>query len=255
MKKYKHIVILGSSYKQGKRIALDFYDNLDKFKSFIEKINKEGKNKKIGLPIATHVLKINSKKWEDVQKDDQFFKGVELMEDEDKFINLLIEDDSISSLDIANYLLTKTKCTHTKLHKILYFLYADYLVQYGEKLFNDEIYAFHYGPVVKEVFSKYSTLKPDEFELYNLDENVIKLIKKELKDPIEARILITNLGVEKINFIDKNFAKYNNASTQTLIDLTHKPNTPWSKRFDKNHLSNIITDDDIKEFHKNELLK
>ena len=42
--------------------------------------------------------------------------------------------------------------TNLKLQKLLYFAQVEYLKEHDEKLFNEEIQAWQYGPVVKEVY-------------------------------------------------------------------------------------------------------
>ena len=42
-----------------------------------------------------------------------------------------------------------------KLQKVLYFLQAQYLVSYNKKLFDDEIEAWGFGPVVPSVYHEY----------------------------------------------------------------------------------------------------
>ncbi|MDT2193876.1 type II toxin-antitoxin system antitoxin SocA domain-containing protein [Paenibacillus larvae] len=38
------------------------------------------------------------------------------------------------------------------MQKLLYYVYADFLLATGKKLFKEPIVAFEYGPVVEEVF-------------------------------------------------------------------------------------------------------
>lgn len=65
-----------------------------------------------------------------------------------------------SALDIAKYVINK--CTMEKqpisnlqLQKILYFLQRQYITNNGTVLFNDEIQAWQFGPVVPEVYFQY----------------------------------------------------------------------------------------------------
>ena len=250
----KHIIVLGSSFKTGKRIALDFCSDNDKYKKFIEKINCINKSGSKKIMIATHLLTTETGKWDEIVKMDHFFKNIDVIKDENEFIKLILDDNNITALDVADYLLTKAECSHTRLHKILYFMYADYLCLYNKKLFDGTIYAFNYGPVIYEVYKKYSSLKDEEKKNYIVDDREIKLISKKYKNPVEVRILIANLGVEKINLINEELKKYKNIKTEDLVNLTHKKNTPWSKNYDKGSLFNKIPDSDIRKLHKNEVI-
>ena len=143
----RHIIVLGSSFKKGKRIALDYIeneDNLNRILRLLKVLNERVEDSNI----AFHSFSSESMKWEDLAKQDKFFEGVSLVKNERDFIRLIQDDKKLSSLDVADYILTKFKCTHTRLEKLTYFCYADYLCRYNQKLFDDKIYAFKYGPVV-----------------------------------------------------------------------------------------------------------
>lgn len=65
-----------------------------------------------------------------------------------------------AALDVAKYVINK--CTIEKhpisnlqLQKILYFLQKKYLVDKGRRLFEDDIEAWQFGPVVPEVYYQY----------------------------------------------------------------------------------------------------
>lgn len=247
----KHIILLGSSYSTGKRIALDYGDDFNKYENDINELNKL-KNKQFS--IATHAIEITSENWKDVIKTDSFFEGVELVRNKSSFIKLLSNDKEVTSLDIANYILTQFNCTHTKLEKLTYFCYADYLCKYNKKLFNDKIYAFKYGPVVKSIYNKY---KRSNYELYGnpeitIDEKNIE-INKKYKMPVKSRIIASNDGIEKINSIDDTLKNYGQYNADTLIAITHKEGTPWTINDKGKKPYKEISDDDILKYHKYEM--
>ena len=250
----KHIIILGSSYLTGKRIALDYCDNdLHELEKIITELNKLNKTSKKQFSIATHTIDAKSEKWSDVVKTDSFFDKVELVNNKFEFIRLLSDDKEISSLDIANYILTQYECTHTRLEKLTYFCYADYLCKYNKKLFNDTIYAFKYGPVVKSIYDKY---KRSNYELYSNSETIMNekdmKINKQYEMPVRSRIIASNDGIEKINSIDETLKKYKNYDTQGLIELTHKEGTPWTINDKGKKSYKEISDDDILKYHIHE---
>ncbi|MDT2240777.1 DUF4065 domain-containing protein [Paenibacillus larvae] len=55
------------------------------------------------------------------------------------------------------------------MQKLLYYVYADFLLATGKKLFKEPIVAFEYGPVVEGVFHKYKVQRSSEID-YKEDE-------------------------------------------------------------------------------------
>ena len=65
-----------------------------------------------------------------------------------------------TAMEIANYIVgkcSKDKCTVTnlQLQKILYFLQREYLHNNGTPLFDDDIEAWQFGPVIPEVYYRF----------------------------------------------------------------------------------------------------
>lgn len=220
-----HFIFMSSSYTLGKRIALDFIVDDDKIqeklKEYLDKITAEcGKD----VSISTHMIQAEDTTWESVCKADYFFKGVEVIDGLDKFIKLIKQDRKLEGIDVAKYILSKTKCTQLKLQKLVYLCFADYLCSTGKELFTDAIYAFKYGPVVDTVYEKYKKYgyKPIEDEKENINSSVPEM-------PAKSRILFAEDGTEKIISIDTTLKEYGHLTAGQLVDLTHRESTPWSK--------------------------
>lgn len=118
-------------------------------------------------------------------------------------------------LDIAQWFINKAASevgeggeylTNLKLQKLLYYAQGCYGAMCGEKLFNEKIYNWAHGPVVKEVYSKYK----------KYHDNVINDTKRVMIDNKTEAIL---LEVHKV------FGKY---SAWALRNMTHEE-TPWKK--------------------------
>lgn len=241
----RHIIILGSSYKTGERIALDYPETSKKYKNAFTDMKKIKNALQDDTIVATHILRATSEKWEDVVKLDPFFNNIRVIKEEKEFIKLLCKDKHLTSIDVAEYILANTKCSHTKLEKLTYFCYSDYLCEFNERLFEDKIYAFKYGPVINEVYKKYKGLRID-------DINDMLPTLSDFNIPIKSRILISKNGKDKLKSIDSTIEKYKNYSTEELINLTHKENTPWAYN-DKGEVPyKTISDKDIKKYHCNE---
>lgn len=243
-----HYIIMSSSYSKGKRIALN---NLVKEKDYIELkeivqdiIKKCGKD----VSLSTHFVQTDSESWESVIEKDHFFKGVEVINSKGKFIELIQKDRTLKGLDVAKYILSKVKCTHLKLEKLVYLCFAEYLCQYGRELYIDRIYAYRYGPVVESVYEKYKGYGYKEIDDTDIDATDI------FEMPSRSRILFAEEGISKIKSIDDTLEKYGVLSAGDLVDLTHKIDTPWFLSGEGKLNNKIIKNDIIKKFHCNECI-
>ncbi len=250
----RHYILLSSSYSQGIRIALDFVDlpiESNKLQSLINRIKKAcGED----VAISLHSIEAKDAKWESVGETDAFFKDVRLISSEDAFIRLIKEDRDLRGLDVAKYILSVLdSCTHLKLEKLVYLCYAEYLCQTGgEKLFNDRIYAYRYGPVVKSVYDHYKKYAGNpigkEFSGDPIEEDL-----PGRKDMLSARsrILFAEDGLKKLRSITETIEKYRSFTGGQLIDITHRKGTPWSYS-DSTGSNKPIKDKLILEYHYKE---
>lgn len=220
----KHFMILSSSYSTGKRIAMHYV--IDK------QMNPEmliGEVKKIKelcgetVSISTHYVETESASWESVIDKDGFFEDVRVVESLLGFVNLISADRVLKGLDIAKYILATRVCTHLELEKLVYMCYADYLCSTHKRLFEDKIYAFRYGPVIKSVYEQYKGMKGIE-EGLAVDE---KWDEDYAKMPARSRILFAEDGIEKIAYIDATLEKYSCLSATELVNITHVAGGPW----------------------------
>lgn len=235
----KHFIILSSSYYEGKRIGIHYIENkFDEIEHDLERINSE-----LGdtVAISTHYITTELDTFKSVTDQDSFFENVKLIDTLPKFIKLIKKDRVLSGLDIAKYVLSKEKCTHLKLQKLIYFCYADYIVSTKNKLFDDTIYAFQYGPVIKSVYERYkgtATWLEDEVDIRNLTDEM----------PARSRILFADNGIEKLDSIGSTLDKYSRYTATQLVELTHEKNSPWDVT-DKRKFS-VIEDEVILTNHR-----
>ncbi|MBR2994426.1 DUF4065 domain-containing protein [Candidatus Saccharibacteria bacterium] len=105
--------------------------------------------------------------------------------------------------------------TNLKLQKILYFSQAEYMRENnGKKLFNNDIEAWQYGPVVKDVYEWLRgcgafAITEMDVELCNTDT---------IPDDVRE-------------FLDRMWNKYNTFSAWGLVQKTHKAGSAWSKTY------------------------
>lgn len=240
-----HYIILSSCYAKGRRIVMDFLD-IEEFENAKQKLFKEfGK----ALPISTHIIPTNSVKFSSVVDVDRYFDDVKLIKNYDKFAELIAMDRKLDGLDVALYILAKEKCSHFKLEKLTYLCYADYLCKYDKPMFEDKIYAYKYGPVVKSVLRKFGKkYDPADFETQE------SIASKTLRENFtKSRILNADDGINILYSINKTLEEYGNHSANKLIKITHKDNSPWDKAGRGNIRNSLITDELIKNYHCNEI--
>lgn len=136
---YKHKIIVGSYTGINREIALDLIieseEDEEKFKRVIKKISLD-----IKRDVKVYEVETLDTSWKSVVEKEEMFDGVLFIEKQEEFLNLLKEPNYLSSLDIANFVLTWRECTHEELERLVYLIYLEYYSEYNEKLFNDNIF-------------------------------------------------------------------------------------------------------------------
>lgn len=103
--------------------------------------------------------------------------------------------------------------TNLKLNKLLYYAQGAYLARTGSPLFHNSIEAWQLGPVVPDIYRKYKVCgkmpiptSGDKLDLECFSEDELEVLLDVMRE----------------------YGKYTGA---TLVNLTHKPDTPWSAAF------------------------
>ena len=140
-----------------------------------------------------------------------------------------------NSFDIANKILQKgaqSDCgeliSNLKLQKLLYYMQGFHLAFFETPLFDDDIFAWQYGPVVPEVYFKYKQNGNSGIES---EGNIIELDDKEEK------------------LFDEVFSVYGEYSAIGLMNLTHEE-SPWKDT----PLGERIGKDKMTEFFKTRII-
>lgn len=135
----------------------------------------------------------------------------------------------LSAFDIASWFIQYNNSqeetdllTDLKLQKLLYYAQGISIKYTGKTLFKENIYAFRYGPVVKEVYNKYQ-----KFGRNHIDETVNI---PEFENDI--RVILEDV-----------YEDYGQYSAWKLVEMTHNE-SPWLKT-EKN---SIITVEKMREF-------
>ena len=132
--------------------------------------------------------------------------------------------------------------THLKLQKLLYYAQGISLALYEKPLFNDEIEAWQHGPVVKNVYSEYSSFGRNPIQI-KIDENDEKMIT-ELEENSETNNIL--------NTTYNNFAIY---TAWQLREMTHEDGTPWDITQKEKGFGVEIEQDLIKSYFKKEIIE
>ena len=137
--------------------------------------------------------------------------------------------------EIAKKIIAKTDTEHgdtisnLKLQKMLYYMQGFHLAFFGTPLFEEEIKAWQYGPVVPSVYEAY---KRYESKAIDLPEGpIIQLTEDE-----EA-------------VFDNVYDEYNQFSAVALMKMTHEE-SPWRST----EISQVINKEKIKVFFKTQIV-
>ena len=140
---------------------------------------------------------------------------------------------SHSSLHIANAFLSLSEpdkgdiISNLKIQKLLYYVQGYHLALYGERIFNEDIYAWQYGPVVQEVYH--------EFKQFG--SNAI---------PVPADFDFDTFNENQLDLITEVNSLYGQYSAVKLMEMTHNE-TPWQNT----PINEIISDDLLREYFSN----
>lgn len=139
-----------------------------------------------------------------------------------------------SAMDIAGKVVASTNTrlgdsiTNLKLQKLLYFLQGYFVVKTGYPLFQEEICAWEYGPVVPEVYKEYRIFGSESLPVCN-EEVTLSLEEKE-------EVLFNEV-----------YDKYNSFSASSLVRITHKQ-APWKDHYDPKDKNAVIPIDEMQSF-------
>lgn len=241
---------MSSAYTEGSRVALDFpvtdSSDTDKILGAVREITAVcGKD----VPLSTHSIVTVSDTWESIVDSDPYFDGVVFVKSTGEFIEKVNKSRTLAGLDVAKYILSIVRCTHLSLEKLAYFAYADYLCAARERLFEDKIYAFTYGPVIESIYGAY---RNSGYQYVGLQgDSAVTTDVGEM--PAKSRILFARGGLDKLISINRTVEKYGALSARELVELTHRADSPWSQ-VDSTKKFQVIPDELILERHHAECI-
>jgi len=129
-----------------------------------------------------------------------------------------------SVVEIAKFVITF--CTgigkpvsNLHLQKILYYLQVHFAKK-DQKLYNEDIYAWQYGPVVPEIYFLFAGYGASKIE-NKYETNISEEVKKEIEEIVTDLIKV---------------------SPWELVRRTHTPGNPWAKTYNNGCGLNDVID-------------
>ena len=143
-----------------------------------------------------------------------------------------ILDAQYKAIDIAKYIVdfctrNEIAISDLKLQKILYYIQLAFISNLNKFAFKDELEAWKYGPVVKNVYDIYSSFGSTKICLIYDDIIEFKPIEKNVINSVLLKCLPMDVW--------------------ELVEMTHVPDGPWEQTYCEGE-KNIIRKDIIKEY-------
>lgn len=142
--------------------------------------------------------------------------------------------------DIAKWILTRNKCevelesgdciSNLKLQKLLYYSQGCYLALKDRPLFDEEIEAWTYGPVVPEIYQTYK-----KFGNLGIDTTQMSFNPEIINS-------------DDITILEEVYDEFGQFSASKLVKMTHEE-TPWKSTYSP-YSNNTISKDVIKKYFK-----
>jgi len=145
---------------------------------------------------------------------------------------------------VANYILEfgkvdRVRLTQMKLLKLTYISYAWYMLFTGKKLFQEDIQAWRYGPVIPSLYHEFKRFGNSYIDCLATSG----YIQKQVTTPI-----VSDDDIDATKIISAVWAFYKDRTAEELSDMTHE-NIAWTNARKKGENANL-SDDDIKECAK-----
>ncbi len=119
--------------------------------------------------------------------------------------------------------------TNLKIQKLLYYAQAWYLVNYGRRLFDDDIEAWDLGPVIRSIYRKWKKYNsmPIQYTPNDKEENAFEK--------------------HHLEFLVEFYRIFSSFSSTALVSMTHNED-PWKKAFESGK-NNVISPSLMKEYY------
>jgi len=155
----------------------------------------------------------------------------------------------VSVFDVASYILQQRGAMSAmKLQKLVYFAYGWYLAITGERLLDERVEAWQWGPVIPSLYSEFKAYGSgpitDLAAEYSFQGTKMTFQYPRIGSDDPARDDFARRVIAKVWNI------YGRYSGIQLSEMTHAANSPWSQSYDENVRGTDIDDDVIKQYFK-----
>lgn len=149
-----------------------------------------------------------------------------------------------SASDIANFMIAcsfieKIPLSPMKLIKLVYIAYGWGLVFLNQKLFNENIEAWQYGPVIPSIYHEFKRFGKEPIDEMSISMN-------EMTGDLSVNRINLKEGNNISKLLNLVWTYYRNYSAVELSDLTHQLGSPWDNAVKTNGYRSVLNDDDIK---------
>lgn len=153
----------------------------------------------------------------------------------------------MKAMDLADYIIMKANelnkpVSNLMLQKVMYFLNADYLINYGKSLIDDEKFErWDYGPVLRTVYFEYSSNHASPIKSYMKHINIQRDNDNHIVDiDVSDGLDVNSLNEEEKEFINNHINKFLMFNPFDLVNKSHKE-TQWKKLPNNGEYSNEET--------------
>ncbi len=151
-----------------------------------------------------------------------------------------------SAKAVANEFLALAKedgeeLTPMQLQKLVYFAYGWYLAITGERLLNERVEAWQWGPVIPSLYS--------EFKKFG-SEPITDMARDMTSRPFRVRSGNPLKDGQALMVIKRVWEIYGKYTAAQLSGMTHEPNSPWSRTPEKDIKGTDISDDLIADYFR-----
>lgn len=156
-----------------------------------------------------------------------------------------------TSKQVANEFLELAKndgkqLTPMQLQKLVYFAYGWYMAITGERLLDERVEAWQWGPVIPSLYSEFRRYGSEPItapagEAY-VENGQIVIRPHRLNSGDPARDILARQIIARV------WQVYGRYSASQLSSMTHAENSPWSQVYDKDVRNTDIPDNVIKEY-------
>lgn len=154
------------------------------------------------------------------------------------------------ALAVAKYILSLQPMTNLRLQKTLYFIQVAFLLTRERGIFDDEIEAWQYEPVVPSVYNEYKYSSRNiltynremEIELFEKFRN-LGITNENIIEEVDR----LNRDFENVNLIQEILGKLENFTDWQLVDKT-RTYAIWQEHFYNSN--NVMTEQEILNYHR-----